>query len=111
MEQSDLQEIENLTRRLAAHEPVGQESEEAIGRVTEASDPSTLPVLRGALAAALEYQQWAQAYADSVPPDVKKHTPGGWMIDTLPHHGANYAKLLRLAIEKSTPEGEPVRYE
>jgi hypothetical protein len=111
MDQSDLKEITDLALRMASHEPVGQESEEAIERVAQAREPSALPDLRRALAAALEYQEWAQEYADSIPADVKKSMPGGWMIDSLPVHGANYAELLRSAIEECTPEGDPVRFD
>jgi hypothetical protein len=106
----DLEEIEGLTTRMTAHEPVMGESEDAVERVAEARDPSALPQLRRALVAAIEYEQWAQAYADGISEDYKKHAPGGWMINALPQYGAKYAELLHSAIDQCTPEGEPVRY-
>ncbi len=109
-ERADLEEIKGLTKRFQQGEPVGMESYEALERISAARDPEALPLLRSALAAGADYAiKWHQV-AESTSADVKKHSPGGWMIDSTAEIATEYVRRLHSAIDACTPEGEAAVY-
>jgi hypothetical protein len=111
MAPSEIREIEQLTQRLVEHKPVADEAIKVIQAVIDSPDPAALPALRRALGVAVQYRQWAEAYAASVDSDYKKNTPGAFFIDAMPVYGGRIVSSLRSAIEVCSPEGQPVVYE
>ena len=108
---SHMSEIEDLPQRLAKHEPVAGESDAVVQRFIDSPDPAALPALRRALRVAVEYRQWAEALSERTDSDFKKKAPGGWIVDAMPHYGRRIVSSLQSAIEKCTPQGQPVVYE
>ncbi len=106
-----VKEIEELTQRLAKHEPVAGESEAVVQRVIDSPDPAALPALKRALKVAVEYQQWAEGVSKRTDSNFKKNAPGGWFVDAMPHYGKRIVESLQTAIEKCTPQGQPVVHE
>jgi hypothetical protein len=77
-------------------------AQEVIDRVGETADPAALPVLRRALAAVVEYRAFWQAN------DALRQRRGLGVTVLL---ATSMEEKLRSAIERCTPQGEPVVYE
>ena len=101
MASSDIEEIKGFIKILNIGEVLPDDNGQAvIERIGNTRDRSALPTLRKALNACIEYNRWA----DTLPKDK----PGLWIYKAL---SSKMESRLRLAIEKCTPDGEPLTYE
>ena len=108
MSPNDIKKIESFVRILDQHDvPPDDTEQEVIEKVGNRRDPAALPPLRRALSSAVEYQRWAEALRESVNPSA----PGSAMPSIMGEMARRMESRLRTAIEKCTPEGEPVVYE
>ena len=104
----DIQKIKGFTRALVKHEvPPDDEEQKVIERVGDTHNTSALPVLRRALSAAIEYQFWSETLSKSVDPNMLG-SASIWIAGAL---ASRMIPRLRFAIEKCTPEDQPVVYE
>lgn len=105
---SALQKVEEFAQALEKHKvPPDDEDQKVIEQVGDSRDASALFVLRRALNAAIEYQVRSKDMAKSEGPN----SPLTMSILITGDLARRMESRLRSAIEKCTPEGQPVIYE